>query len=351
MRVVTVSPSVDRQAEGSARPELGFATEPRPCAGVGELLLDVAGAGVNPADLLQVRGLYPPPPGVPAWPGLEVSGRVVEVGPDVEGWAVGDDVVALLAGGGYAEQVAVPATQALPAPTGVDLVDAAALPEAVCTAWSNLVDVGRLAEGDTVLVHGGSGGVGHVAVQLALALGARVVTTAGGPDRVARVAALAPDTTRSGALVVVDHRSEDFVERVRAVTDGRGADVVLDVVGAAYLGRNVEVLTTGGRLVVIGLQKGRRAELDLGTLLSRRASVHGTTLRSRPVAEKAAIVAAVREHVWPLVADGSVRAVVHARVPFADAARAHALLAEGGVFGKVVLDVAGGDLSAGAARS
>ncbi len=342
MRIVTASPAVDVPDGTSDAPTLRWATEPQPSAAAGEVLVDVVGAGVNPADLLQVRGLYPPPPGAPAWPGLEVSGRVRQAGPGVDGWAPGDPVVALLAGGGYAEQVVVPAGQLLPVPASVDLLAAAALPEALCTAWSNLVDVGQLAAGETVLVHGGSGGVGHVAVQLALALGARVVTTAGGPDRVAQVAALVPQAAAAGDLVVVDHRSEDFVARVRSVTQGAGADVVLDVVGAAYLGRNVEALATGGRLVVIGLQKGRRAELDLGALLTKRASVHGTTLRSRPAAEKAAIVAAVRAGAWPLVGDGRVRAVVHAAVPLGEAARAHAMLGDGGVFGKIVLDVAGG---------
>lgn len=342
MRIVSASPVVDGSAGPGNAPALGWASEPRPSAAEGEVLVDVVGAGVNPADLLQVRGLYPPPPGAPAWPGLEVSGRVRSVGAGVDGWAVGDRVVALLAGGGYAEQVVVPAGQLLPAPRDVELLAAAALPEALCTAWSNLVDVGRMAPGETVLVHGGSGGVGHVAVQLALALGARVLTTAGGADRCAQVAALAPDAAASGDLIVVDHRNEDFVARVRDATGGAGADVVLDVVGAAYLDRNVDALATGGRLVVIGLQKGRRAELDLGALLTKRASVHGTTLRSRPAVEKAAIVAAVRAHAWPLVDDGLVRAVVHATVPLGEAGRAHAMLGDGGVFGKIVLDVAGG---------
>ncbi len=243
---------------------------------------------------------------------------------------VGDEVVALLAGGGYAEQVVVPAAQTLPVPDGVDLLDAAALPEAVCTAWTNLVDSGRLRSGETLLVHGGSGGVGSVAVQLGAALGARVVATAGGPERTARCREL-------GASAVVDHRSEDVVAAVREATDGRGADVVLDVLGGGALGDNVRLLAPGGRLVVIGLQQGRTGELDLARLMARRATVTGTTLRSRSVEEKAEVVSAVGEHVWPMVADGRVRPVVHARLPLDEAEAAHALLDSGEVFGKVLL--------------
>lgn len=255
---------------------------------------------------------------------------MARVGDAVSGWSVGDRVVALLDGGGYAEQVRVRATQVLPVPEGVDLVDAAALPEAVCTVWSNVVDVGRLAPGEWLLVHGGSGGVGTVGVQLGAALGAHVAVTAGGRDRGHRCLAL-------GASLAVDHREEDFVAAVRDASGGHGADVVLDVVGAAYLPRNLEVLATGGRLVVIGMQKGRRAELDLGLLLARRATVAGTTLRARPPQEKARIVHEVLTHVWPLVEDGRVRPVVHARLPLDEAARAHELLDSGEVFGKVLL--------------
>nr|WP_261376395.1 NAD(P)H-quinone oxidoreductase [Isoptericola variabilis] len=296
----------------------------------GEVAIDVVAAGVNRADLLQRAGQYPPPPGAPEWPGLEVSGVVSGVGPGVSSWRVGDEVVALLEGGGYAERVVVRETQVLPAPDGVDLVDAAGLPEAVCTAWTNLVDTARLTAGEWVLVHGGSGGVGSVAVQLATALGAHVVATAGGPERAARCVEL-------GAVAGLDHRRDDFVAGVRSASSGHGADVVLDVVGAKYLPDNVRVLAPGGRLVVIGLQKGRRGELDLGALMSKRAQVTGTTLRSRSAEEKAAIVAAVREHVWPMVADGRVRPVVHARLPLAEAEAAQDLLASGEAFGKVLL--------------
>lgn len=301
---------------------------PDPVRGAGEVLIDVAAAGVNNADLLQRAGRYPAPPGAPDWLGLEVSGTVAEAD-DASGLAPGDPVVALLAGGGYAERVSVPAGQVLPVPDGVGLVEAAALPEAACTAWSTL-EAARLARGEWLLVHGGSGGVGSHAVQLAAALGARVATTAGGPERVARCREL-------GAELAVDHRAEDFVARVREATDGRGVDVVLDVVGGAYLGRNLEALATGGRLAVIGLQRGRRGELDLGLLLSRRATVLGTTLRARPAAEKAAIVAGVGRHVWPLVAEGRVRPVVHATLPLGRAEDAHALLRSGEAFGKVLL--------------
>jgi NADPH:quinone reductase len=303
---------------------------PDPSPGPGEVLVEVAAAGVNRADLLQRAGHYPSPPGSPPWPGLEVSGTVTAVGPGVTAWAAGDAVCALLAGGGYAERVVVDAGHVLPVPDGVGLVDAAALPEAVCTAWSNLVDVGRLRAGETVLVHGGSGGVGSIAVQLAAALGARVLATAGGPERGARVRAL-------GADVVVDHRSDDVVAAVRDATGGRGVDVVLDVLGAGALADNLGVLALEGRLVVIGLQRGRRAEIDLNLLMARRATVSGTTLRSRPAAQKTALVAAVREHVWPMLADGRVRPVVHARLPLREASRAHALLDSGEVFGKLLL--------------
>ena len=301
---------------------------PDPTAGPGQVVVRVAAAGVNNADLLQRRGLYPPPPGAPDWPGLEVSGTVVEAGPGSV-WSVGDRVVALLDGGGYAELVMVPDAQILPAPAGLDLVAAAALPEAACTVWSTL-GAADLRPGEWLLVHGGSGGVGSLAVQIAAAYGAHVATTAGGAQRAERCRAL-------GAEIAIDHRSEDFVERVRGATGGHGADVVLDVVGGAYLGRNLEVLATGGRLAVIGMQRGARGELDLGMLLAKRATVLGTTLRSRPAVEKAEIVARVRADVWPWVEAGRVRPVVHARIPLAEAARAHELMASGHAFGKVLL--------------
>lgn len=294
-----------------------------------EVLIDVAAAGVNRADLLQRAGKYPPPPGASDVLGLEVSGTVAALGESVTTWEVGERVCALLAGGGYAEQVVAPASQLLPVPDSLDLVDAAALPEAVCTAWSNLVITAGLTDGDTVLVHGGSGGVGSVAIQLARAVGARVLATAGGPARAARCQQL-------GADLGIDYH-QDVPAAVAAATEERGVDVVLDVLGAGGLQDNLRMLATGGRLVVIGTQRGTRGEIDLMQLLGKRASLHGTTLRSRPEAEKAAIVAAVRGRVWPMLEDGRLRAVVHDRLPLAEAARAHAMLEAGEVFGKLLL--------------
>lgn len=320
--------------------EVHHVAEPAP--GPGELLVDVAAAGVNRADVLQREGHYPPPPGVPSWPGLEVAGTVRAVGPPDESaaagaagsdevWQPGDRVAALLGGGGYAERVVVPAALALRVPDGLALTEAAALPEALVTSWMVLETADALA-GEAILVRGGSGGVGSIAVQLAAALGLRVLATAGGPERVARVAEL------GGADVVLDHRSGDLVEQVREATSGRGVDVVLDVLGAGGLEENVAVLAVDGRIVVIGLQQGRRGTLDLGELLARRGSIRTTTLRSRPPLDKARLVAAVREHAWPLVVEGRVRPVVHATLPLQDAGRAHELLASGEVLGKLLLE-------------
>ncbi|HYN56733.1 MAG TPA: NAD(P)H-quinone oxidoreductase [Motilibacterales bacterium] len=312
---------------------LVMATLPDPEPGPGEVLIEVAAAGVNRADLLQRQGAYPPPPGAPDTLGLECAGVIAAVGNAVTGWQVGDRVAALLDGGGYADLAIAPATQLLPVPDHLDLVDAAALPEAMCTAWSNLVMVGRLARGETVLVHGGSGGVGTIAIQLAAAMSARVAATAGGPERVARCQSL-------GAGIGIDHLAHDPVDVIAGATAGRGADLILDVLGAGSLAANLRALATGGRLVIIGLQQGRRGEVDLGLLLAKRATIHGTTLRSRPLAEKAAIVAEVRENAWPLLGAGDparIRPIVHARLPLADAGHAHELLTSGAVFGKLVL--------------
>ncbi|MBO3085195.1 NAD(P)H-quinone oxidoreductase [Cellulomonas fengjieae] len=302
-----------------------------PVPGPRDLLVEVAAAGVNRADLLQRAGHYPPPAGAPAWPGLEVSGTVVArgagLGPD--DIQLGDRVAALLAGGGYAERVTVPADLALRVPEAVPTVDAAALPEALATVWSNL-RAARLSPGESLLVHGGSGGVGSIAVQVARALGTRVLATAGGPQRTARVLAL-------GADVALDHREPGLVQRVREATQDRGVDVVLDVLGAGGLADNLAMLADDGRLVVIGMQQGRRGELDLAVLLTKRASVLGTTLRSRPHHQKVAIMDGVRRHVWPFVADGSVKPVVHARLGFDQAGDAHRLLETGEAFGKVLL--------------
>ncbi len=305
---------------------VGSVPEWEPAAG--ELQLDVAAAGVNRADLLQRAGHYPPPPGAPAWPGLEAAGVVRAVGAGVTGWRVGDRAAVLLAGGGYAERVCAPAELALRVPGSAALDEAAGLPEALATVWSNLVEAGAQ-PGETVLIRGGSGGVGSIAVQVGAALGLRVLATAGGPDRVARVAALGAEA--------FDHRRDDLVDRVLAATDGRGVDVVLDVLGAGGLAENTALLATGGRLVVIGLQRGARGTVDLGALMARRARIITTTLRSRDTADKARIMAGVREHLWPLVGASRIRAVVHARLGFDEAARAHELLDSGEVFGKLLL--------------
>lgn len=297
--------------------------------GAGEVLVRVAASAVNRADLLQRQGHYPPPPGASPYLGLECSGTVVELGAGVTGWSVGDEVCALLSGGGYAELVAVPQGQLLPVPAGVDLVTAAALPEVLCTVWSNLVMTAALQAGETLLGHGGAGGVGSAAVQVGVALGARVVATAGTPDKRQHCLHL-------GASAALDYR-DDWVSGLREATDGHGADVVVDVMGAAYLASNVAALAPDGRLVVIGLQGGRRGELDLGALLAKRGTLYATALRSRPLEQKAAIVQEVREHVWPMVADGRVRTHVDAAYPLQEAGQAHARLASGEVTGKLLL--------------
>ncbi|MBA2508976.1 MAG: NAD(P)H-quinone oxidoreductase [Nocardioidaceae bacterium] len=311
---------------------LATADVPDPAIGPGEVLIRVRAAGVNRADVMQRMGQYPPPLGASELIGLECAGVVEQVGDGIDGWQIGDQACALLAGGGYAELVAVPAGQLLPVPSGVDLVDAAALPEVACTVWSNIFMLAGLQPGEVLLVHGGASGIGTMAIQLAVAAGARVAVTAGSPARLERCADL-------GADILIDYKQQDFVEEVRRATDGRGADVVLDMLGASYLQRNVDVLATSGRLVIIGLQGGAAGELDLATLLGKRAAVLATTLRARPAAEKAAIVAAVQEHVWPLVESGTVRPVVHARIDLDEVAEAHRLLDSGEVVGKVLLTI------------
>ncbi len=303
-----------------------------PPAAPGEVTVAVAATAVNRADLLQRQGFYPPPPGAPTYPGLECSGTVVALGPDVEGWSVGDEVCALLVGGGYAEQVNVPAGQLLPVPTGIDLVTAAALPEVTCTVWSNVFMLAGLRPGERLLVHGGGSGIGTMAIQLARAAGAFVMVTAGSTAKLDRCAAL-------GADVGINYRDTDFVAAVRDATGGDGADVILDLLGASYLARNVDALAVNGRLVVIGLQGGAKAELDLGRLMGKRAAVLATTLRARPSAEKDAIVAAVREHVWPLIEAATVRPVVDRVLPIQQAAEAHRIIEAGTAVGKVLLAI------------
>ena len=303
-----------------------------PVPGPREVVLDVVAAGVNRADLLQRQGHYPPPAGVTAVLGLECSGTVRSVGPGVVGWAEGDSACALLAGGGYAEQVAVPVEQLMPVPTSCSLVEAAALPEATCTVWSNLVMAAGLARGEHVLIHGGASGIGTMAIQVALALGARPLVTVGSEHK-------AEACRRLGAVRAISYRDGDFVDVVMEETDGGGVDVVLDIMGAQYLDANVRALASGGRLVVIGLQGGTKAELNLGRLLSRRLSVIGTTLRARTPAEKGRIVSEVVQHLWPAVESGQVGPVVDRVLPVSDAAEAHRLLQQGDVVGKVVLQV------------
>ena len=309
---------------------LQVAEVPDPVAGFGEVVIEVVAAGVNRADLMQRQGRYPPPAGAPDWPGLECSGRIAEVGDGVEGWSVGDEVCALLSGGGYAEQVAVPAGQVLPVPAGLDVVSAAALPEVACTVWSNVFMLAGLRREETLLVHGGSSGIGTMAIQLAHVLGARVAVTAGSAAKLAACQEL-------GADVLVNYREEDFVERVRTATDGAGVDVVLDIMGASYLTRNLDALATNGRLVVIGMQGGTKAELNLGALMAKRAAVLATSLRARPAAEKAAIVASVREHVWPLVDRGDVRPIVDTTFALDRAGDAHRRVEASDHIGKVLL--------------
>ena len=304
---------------------VGELPDPRP--GPGEVVLDVAATAVNRADTLQRQGRYPPPPGASEVIGLECSGTVSALGGGVEGWSVGDEACALLAGGGYAEKVAVPAGQLMPVPAGVDLVTAAALPEVACTVWSNVFMVAGLQPGEKFLVHGGAGGIGTMAIQLATALSAKVFTTAGSDEKLAVCAEL-------GADVTINYRDEDFVEVLR---EAGGADVILDNMGAKYLERNVKALATEGRLVIIGMQGGTRGELDISALLRKRGAVIATSLRSRPVEEKAAICAAVVEHVWPLVADGAVRPVVHTTMPLTEVAEAHRLMEDSRHVGKIVL--------------
>jgi putative PIG3 family NAD(P)H quinone oxidoreductase len=311
---------------------LAWSEVPDPVAGAGEVVLDIVASAVNLADIHQREGHYPPPPGAPPYPGLECSGRVRTLGEGVTGWAVGDEVVALLSGGGYAEQVAVPAGQLLPVPAGVDLVTAAALPEATATVWSNVFMLAGLRPGEVLLVHGGASGIGTMAVQLARAAGARVAVTAGSAEKLERAREL-------GAEILVNYKEQDFVEVVHAATDGHGADVVLDTIGAKYLDRNLDVLAVNGRIANIGLQGGRKAELDLAKLMGKRAAILSTTLRGRPSEEKAAVVASVREHVWPRIEAGEVHAVVDRVLPITQVADAHRLVESSGHVGKVLLAV------------
>jgi len=306
-----------------------------PACGPDEVLVDVAASAVNRADLMQRQGNYSPPPGASDIPGLECSGVISEVGASVTGWSVGDQVCALLAGGGYAERVNVHEAQVFPIPDRLDLLTTAGLPEVSCTVWSNVVMRAGLSRGETLLVHGGSSGIGTIAIQIARLIGATVLVTVGSQAKQDFCLEL-------GAAAAINYREQDFVEQVADATDGLGVDVILDNMGAAYLQRNVSALALDGRLVIIGMQGGRTGELDMGTLLAKRGSVHATGLRGRPVhgpSGKGAIVAAVRDHVWPAVADGRVHPVIDRVVPMTEAAQAHRIVEGSTHIGKVLLEV------------
>ncbi|NEB96273.1 NAD(P)H-quinone oxidoreductase [Streptomyces bauhiniae] len=323
MHAITIS-------EPGGPENLTWTEVPDPVPGEGEVLVEVVASAVNRADIMQRQGHYDPPPGASAYPGLECSGRIAALGPGVSGWSVGDEVCALLAGGGYAQNVVIPAGQLLPVPEGIDLKQAAALPEVACTVWSNVFMLAHLRPGELLLVHGGSSGIGTMAIQLAKAIGARVAVTAGTKEKLDFCAEL-------GADILINYRDQDFVAEIDRATDGKGADVILDNMGAKYLGRNVETLAVNGRLMIIGMQGGTRGELNIGLLLGKRGAVSATSLRARPLSEKAAIVAAVREHVWPLIASGVVRPVVDREVPMTDAAEGHRVVEDSGHIGKVLL--------------
>ncbi|HWD83485.1 MAG TPA: NAD(P)H-quinone oxidoreductase [Kribbella sp.] len=311
---------------------LGIGEIPDPEPAVDEVVIDVVAAGVNRADLLQRQGFYPPPPGAPGTIGLEVSGRIAKVGAEVEGWSVGDECCALLAGGGYAEKVVVPAPQVMPVPDGLDLVSAAALPEVVATVWSNIFMTAHLKDGETLLVHGGSSGIGSMAIQLGVAHGARVLTTVGSKEKM-------EFCTRLGADVAINYKEAEWASVVKEATKGAGADVILDIMGAKYLSDNVKALAFDGRLVVIGMQGGATGELDLGRLMSRRGSIIATGLRFRSVEDKGRILAEVVGHVWPLIAAKKVRPVVHSTFPLAEVAKAHQTLEQSTQLGKVLLTI------------
>jgi NADPH2:quinone reductase len=314
---------------------------PEPSPGPGEVLIEVVAAGVNRPDLMQREGRYPPPKGTTDIPGLEVAGRIAVIGPPDDAgaphsasgrpWAIGDEVCALVAGGGYADRCVAPGVQVLPCPRGVDLALAAAIPETYFTVWTNLVDRGRLAAGEWLLVHGGTSGIGTTAIQIAVARNARVIATAGSAEKCRAAEGL-------GATRAVNHRTEDFVGAVRETTASRGVDVVLDIVGGDYFPRNLECLARDGRLVQIGLIRGATSEIPLRQILLKRLTISGSTLRIRTPAEKGAIAAALEREIWPLFAQGRARPIVGARLPLGEAAQAHQLLEQGEIIGKIILE-------------
>jgi putative PIG3 family NAD(P)H quinone oxidoreductase len=302
--------------------------DPRP--GPGEVLIEVAAAGVNRADMMQRQGFYPPPPGAPPYPGLECSGTVAALGEGVTEWHIDDRVCALLSGGGYAEQVVVPAGQLLPVPKSTTIYEAAGLPETLCTVYSNVFLGARLAVGETLLIHGGGSGIGTMAIQLAKHAGARVAVTAGSESKL--------DACRElGADITINYREDDFVESLMEATDGHGADVILDIIGASYLTRNIAALAPDGRIANIGMQQGRKAELDFGALMAKRGAIISTSLRARPHTQKASIVAAVAENVWPAVDSGVIRPIIDTELPMMEAAEAHRIMTASTHMGKIVL--------------
>ena len=303
---------------------------PTPVPAAGEVLIKVSGAGVNRPDVFQRLGRYPPPPGITDIPGLEVSGTIVEMVPDVRDFRAGDTVCALVAGGGYAEYCVAPAPQCLPVPRGLDVVAAAAIPETFFTVWTNVFERGRLHAGESILIHGGSSGIGTTAIQLARAFGARVFATAGSAEKCAAC-------ERLGAERCINYRDDDFVAVVREQTASRGVDVVLDMVGGAYFARNLDALATEGRLVEIATLQGAKAELNIQTVMQKRLTITGSTLRARTIADKGVIAAAVLQHVWPLLESGAVKPVIHATFPLRDAAAAHRLMESSAHIGKLVL--------------
>ena len=312
-------------------PEVLHWTEvPDPVPGPGEVIVDVAASAVNRADMMQRQGAYPPPPGAAPYPGLECSGTIAALGEGVTGWHPGDQVCALLSGGGYAEKVAVPAGQLLPVPKAITLVEAAALPETVCTVYANVFLGARLAKGETLLIHGGGSGIGTTAIQLGKHAGAVVAVTAGSQEKL-------DVCKRLGADILINYREDDFAERLLELTEGHGADVILDIIGAGYLAKNLAALAQDGRIANIGLQQGRRAELDFGVLMAKRGTIMSTTLRARPAEQKADIVAAVTASVWPLVDAGELRPVIHSELPMAQADEAHRIMTASTHTGKIVL--------------
>lgn len=323
MRVVNIT-----EPGGPDSLELSHRAEP--IGGPHDVVIRVAAAGINRADIHQREGNYPPPAGAPPWPGLEVSGTVISVGTGVVRWKEGDRVCALLAGGGYAEEVAVNSGLVLPVPDSVALDDAAALPEAITTVWSTIVMSARLKRGETLLVHGGSGGIGTMAIQVATALGCRVAVTSGSAEKL--------DVCRDlGADILINYHSQDFVDRILSETDGRGADVILDAVGGAYLDRNLRSLADHGRVELIGNQSGAPGELSVGRLMAKWGTIHASTLRARTLTEKQTIIASVLGEIWPRVQSGEIKPVVHEKFAFADAARAHEMMESGSHIGKLLL--------------